>query len=107
MHSCRNEKVHAFKDYLEDLNKNHDWLFTHIFYETIDENFDHKKNNSIKQGRIDLSVIKDEILIDNAKYYICGPEAFIKVQYNSLVQLGISKEDIYFEEFGPQLIQLN
>lgn len=103
LHSCRDEKVHAFKDHVSHLNQNNHWLTTHIFYETVTMD----KNDFIKKGRINLLEIKDEILIDKAKYYICGPEAFIKAQYGSLVQLGINKEDILYEEFGPQLLHLN
>ncbi len=102
LHSCRNEKVHAFKDHVNRLDTNSEWLTTHIFYETADNHSD-----LVKKGRIDLYEIRDEILIDNAKYYICGPEAFIKAQYNSLLQLGIAKDDILYEEFGPQLLHLN
>lgn len=103
LHSCRDEKVHAFKDHVNNLNKNHHWLTTHIFYETIEK----ETNDFIKEGRMDLHEIKDEILIDKAKYYLCGPEAFIKAQYNSLMQLGIARENILYEEFGPQLLHLN
>lgn len=102
LHSCRDEKVHAFKDHVDGLNQNNNWLTTHIFYENMD-----LENDFVKKGRIDLHEIKDEILIDKAKYYICGPEAFIKIQYNSLIKLGIAKEDILYEEFGPQLLHLN
>ncbi|PTT41764.1 NO-inducible flavohemoprotein [Chryseobacterium sp. HMWF028] len=102
LHSCRDEKAHAFKDHVNHLNTNNQWLTTHIFYETVENNSD-----LVKKGRINLHEIKEEILIDNAKYYICGPEAFIKAQYNSLLQLGIAKENILYEEFGPQLLHLN
>ncbi|MGG5208402.1 NO-inducible flavohemoprotein [Chryseobacterium sp. MIQD13] len=103
LHSCRNETVHAFKEQIDTLNKENHWLTTHIFYETLAE----KENSSVKEGRIDLVELKDEVLIDHAKYYICGPEVFIKIQYNSLIKIGVSKEDILYEEFGPQLIHLN
>ncbi|PIF47035.1 nitric oxide dioxygenase [Chryseobacterium sp. 52] len=103
VHSCRNEKVHAFKEHINVLNKDSQWLTTHVFYETLSE----KENTSVKEGRIDLSELKDEVLIDNAKYYICGPEVFIKVQYNSLINLGVAQEDILYEEFGPQLLHFN
>jgi nitric oxide dioxygenase len=103
LHSCRDEKVHAFKDHVDELNKNNNWLTAHVYYETVGV----ETNNSVKEGRINLHEIKEEILIEKAKYYICGPEAFIKAQYNSLMQLGISKENILYEEFGPQLLQLN
>lgn len=103
LHSCRDQAVHAFKDHIDYLEQNNEWLTTHIFY----ENKNKEDDPAIHEGRINLHAVKEEILIDNAKYYICGPEAFIKVQYNSLMQLGIAGENIFYEEFGPQLLHLN
>lgn len=102
IHSCRNENVHAFKDTIEELNNEKTWLTSFVFYETLPET----ETNAI-EGRIDLQQIKEEILIKDAKYYICGPAVFIKVQYQSLVGLGVSRENILYEEFGPQLLSLN
>ncbi|MBL1219878.1 NO-inducible flavohemoprotein [Chryseobacterium sp. L7] len=103
LHSCRNEKVHAFKDNVDRLNQDSEWLTTHVFYETLSQN----GNDSVKEGRINLAELRDEVLIDDAKYYICGPEVFIKVQYDSLIKLGVAQEDILYEEFGPQLLHFN
>lgn len=102
IHSCRNENVHAFKDTIEELNNENEWLTSFVFYETLPES----ETNAI-EGRIDLQQIKEEILIEDAKYYICGPAIFIKVQYQSLVALGVNRENILYEEFGPQLLSLN
>lgn len=102
IHSCRNENVHAFKNTIEELNNEQDWLTSFVFYETLPES----ETNAI-EGRIDLHQIKEEILIKDAKYYICGPALFIKVQYQSLVALGINRENILYEEFGPNLLSLN
>ena len=102
VHGCRNENVHAFKENIATLNEEVDWLSSFVFYETMPKN----ETDAIK-GRVNLEDIKDEILIDGAKYYICGPAAFIKVQYQSLVALGVNRENILFEEFGPQLLSLN
>lgn len=102
IHSCRNENVHAFKDTIEELNNENEWLTSFVFYETLPES----ETNAI-EGRIDLQQIKKEILIEDAKYYICGPAIFIKVQYQSLVALGVDRENILYEEFGPQLLSLN
>jgi nitric oxide dioxygenase len=77
-------------------------LTSFVFYETLPEN----ETNAI-EGRVNLLEIKEEILIKDAKYYICGPALFIKVQYQSLVELGVNKENILYEEFGPQLLSLN
>jgi len=32
---------------------------------------------------------------------------FIKKQYQSLIELGVTKDAIFYEEFGPQLLALN
>lgn len=102
IHSCRNENVHAFKETIEELNNEKSWLTSYVFYETLPET-----DTTAIEGRIDLQQIKEEILIKDAKYYICGPAVFIKVQYQSLVGLGVNRENILYEEFGPQLLSLN
>lgn len=102
VHSCRNENVHAFKDTIEELNSQENWLSSYVFYETLPD----YKTNAI-EGRVDLHTYKEEIIINDAKYYICGPELFIKKQYQSLIELGVTKESIFYEEFGPQLLALN
>lgn len=61
-------------------------------------------------GAYSLFLKKGEILFeegDTAKYYICGPEMFIKTQYEALLNLNVNKESIFYEEFRPQLIHLN
>lgn len=102
VHSCRNENVHAFKETIEDLNNNENWLTSFVFYETLPES----PTNAI-EGRAELHQYKEEIIINDAKYYICGPELFIRKQYQSLIELGVTREAIFYEEFGPQLITLN
>ena len=36
-----------------------------------------------------------------AKFYICGPIAFMKNIYHHLITIGIAKENIYYEMFTP------
>lgn len=105
IHGCRNESVHAFKDQISSLKEEVESLETFTFYDTI-ENQDDAKNQIIK-GRVDLHKCKDSILLEEAKYYICGPEMFIKTQYEALINLNVNQKNIFYEEFGPQLINLN
>jgi len=102
IHACRNKEVHAFKNEIKKLDESHQWLSTHLFYETVTE-----ADQNSKEGRVNITQLKEEILIDHAKYYICGPEAFIKTQYNSLLEIGVEKAFIFYEEFGPQSLNLN
>lgn len=105
IHGCRNESVHAFKNQIEELKQNTEWLETHTFYDTSEDEKNLPENISL--GRVDLQKCSDSILIEGAKFYICGPEIFIKTQYESLLNLNVSRENIFYEEFGPQLINLN
>lgn len=105
IHGCRNESVHAFKNQIANLKQEAKWLETFTFYDNV-ENLDNE-SDQILQGRVDLHKCKEAILLDEAKFYICGPELFIKSQYESLLHLNVKTENIFYEEFGPQLIHLN
>lgn len=104
IHGCRNESVHAFKNQISTLKQNAKWLESYTFYDTVEDH--HLESNQIIQGRVDLNKCKDSILLDGAKFYICGPEMFIKTQYESLIGLNVNHENIFYEEFGPQLMSL-
>lgn len=103
VHGCRNAAVHAFKDDVDAIAKEAHWLETYLFNEDLED--DH--TGDIIKGRVDLEHCKEAILLENAHYYICGPEMFIKAHYQSLVALNVNKENIFYEEFGPQTISLN
>lgn len=102
VHGCRNASVHAFKDDVDTIAKEADWLETYLFNEDVQEH-----SQGVIQGRVNLAHCKEAILLENAHYYICGPELFIKTQYESLVNLNVDKANIFYEEFGPQSISLN
>ncbi|KUJ61400.1 dihydropteridine reductase [Flavobacteriaceae bacterium CRH] len=105
IHGCRNESVHAFKDQISSLKEEAKWLETFTFYDTLEPH--HSVSNEIIHGRVNLHKCKDSILLDEARYYICGPEMFIKAQYEALLNLNVNQKNIFYEEFGPQLINLN
>ncbi|MBV8252303.1 MAG: NO-inducible flavohemoprotein [Chitinophaga sp.] len=99
VHGCRNESVHAFKDQLEQLADTYTHLYPHIFY-------DQPTAEARHTGWVDLAAIKEEVLQADADYYICGPAPFIAKHYGFLVENGIDKSAIHFEEFGPASLQL-
>lgn len=104
IHGCRNQAVHAFKDTVDYWATQHPALKKHIFYdqaETADP------ASPVYQGVVDLSRLPNDVLADEADYYLCGPRVFITKQYADLVAMGVSKDAIYYEEFGPQLLSLN
>ncbi|MES2239347.1 MAG: NO-inducible flavohemoprotein [Bacteroidota bacterium] len=102
VHGCRNNAVHAFKETIEAIDEESDWLQTYIFNEDLNENL----STGIIKGRVDLKKCKEAILLANARYYLCGPAPFIKAYYETLVDFDIDKANIFYEEFGPQSLSL-
>lgn len=102
VHGCRNEEVHAFKDKVAEISHLYSNINQHVFYEQLNE-----PQNDKYEGWVDLEVLKDTILENEAEYYICGPSSFITKHYNFLIDNGVQKSVIYFEEFGPASLQLN
>jgi len=104
LHGCRNKAVHAFEDDLNYLVEEHMNIEQFIFYSDGDPQKDHE---SILQGYVDINQIHNLLLDPDAHFYICGPTPFIHKQFADLKNAGIQKENIFFEEFGPQSLHLN
>lgn len=102
VHGCRSEAVHAFKNRIAELGSAHNHVKRHIFYENVSEEID-----TAYAGIVDLERIEDDVLLDNAAYYICGPSPFITKHYTYLIERGVATEAIHFEEFGPASLQFN
>tara|TARA_R110002050_G_C8912341_1_gene510870 strand:- start:312 stop:1511 length:1200 start_codon:yes stop_codon:yes gene_type:complete len=102
IHACRNQTVHAFKEDVKSMAENNPNLSQHIFYDTLTEK---DKNEGVLQGPLDLNKIK--AFPKESQYYICGPAGFIAQQHKELIAKGVPGDAISFEEFGPQLLNLN
>jgi nitric oxide dioxygenase len=102
IHGCRNEDVHAFRNKVSELSNTYPNLDQHVFYEQPIP-----QQNTAYQGWVDLEILKDRILESEAEYYICGPAPFITKHYHFLVEHGVQKTSIFFEEFGPVSLHLN
>lgn len=103
IHGCRSKEVHAFGKNVKELLNAFRNSLNFTFYENCQEG---EEENNLK-GYIDLNICRDEILIDNADYYICGPSVFIVKQYEYLKASGIPAKKIHVEEFGPAILNLN
>jgi len=104
IHGCRGEEVHAFKESLNYWTDEYSNLQKHIFY---NDAVSAESNHGSYQGFVELKQLSGINLASDAEYYLCGPGAFITKQYNDLVEMGVTKDAIYFEEFGPSSLQLN
>lgn len=100
IHAAQNGKVHAMKDHVKALGKEHDNLTTYFCYEkptpediTLDAHH--------REGFIDLPWLQ-EILSDEQKdFYFCGPMPFLKAINKALKDWNVPEEDRHFELFTP------
>lgn len=101
-HACRSEQVHAFRDQVKQWDEAHDWFEHVVFYENTSI-----QDKGTRTGRMEVSEISEMVLIPEAEYYLCGPKLFIEKTIRDLSALGVDRKKLFFEEFGPQTIQMN
>ncbi|KAK5289745.1 Nitric oxide oxidoreductase [Exophiala xenobiotica] len=99
IHATRNGRVHAMKDYLSQVMQDNPQVSRAIFYEEVDDS-DTKGFNYDHEGRVVLDKIKDQAILPNADYYLCGPVPFMRAQQESLEALGVPSHRIHSEVFG-------
>lgn len=99
--ASRNKNIETFTESINQIKENNNLINTYKFYETIDT-----LNQNEFKGFVDLKQIETEIQKDNSLFYICGPENFIKHVTSQLNNFGIDNKNVFFEEFGPQLLKL-
>jgi|SRR5690625_3351236 len=96
IHSARNEKVHAFRDDVYKLTaqlENSRFIYGYSNPEATegDQHF---------TGHITKEILQQYISKDTI-CYVCGPEPFLEHVIKILYALGLSKDNIRYEFFGP------
>jgi nitric oxide dioxygenase len=104
LHGCRNSSVHAFKAFINEQAQQNEQLKQYTFYNTATPD---ETKEGIYTGHLDIQRIAALEHTADTLYYVCGPGPFIEKQVRDLRALGVDKGRIFFEEFGPQLLQLN
>lgn len=103
VHATRNGEVHAMKEYISRISAENPQVSRAIFYENVSQG-DKKGVDYDHEGRINLSKIKDQVILPGANYYVCGPLPFMQVQKKSLEALGVPAERIHMEVFGSGVL---
>lgn len=102
VHGARNGRVQAMKSKLRQAADEHDNFHLIMFYsdplasDQAGQDYDY-------EGFVDVRQIADQILLEDADYYICGPVPFMRMQHDALMNLGVGEARIHYEVFGPDL----
>lgn len=100
IHACRSNHVLAFNQELSAFKKTLPQLQTYL---ACEEN-DGEDIAPDKIGRLDLTELDSDLLPKDADYYLCGPDAFMLQQAESLKHYGIAESQIYMERFNTGTI---
>jgi nitric oxide dioxygenase len=104
VHACRNGRVHAFREWLDETAASHANVKRVVFYEAVDASDRHGIDYDF-EGRLDVTKIADRVIALDADYYICGPVPFMRAQRDALVALGVEPTHIHTEVFGSGAVE--
>ncbi|EIJ78758.1 nitric oxide dioxygenase [Bacillus methanolicus PB1] len=97
IHAARNGQYHALREEASSLGAKVLFCYSEPTEEDkLAQNFD-------KEGYITSEWLKEVIENKDADYYMCGPVPFMKAIYQALVDIGVKKEAIHYEFFGPSM----
>lgn len=100
VHACRHGGVHAFGEHVRNLTAEYAQLQSAVFYEHPRHEHDRVGVHYDHAGRVNWDVLASNVLLPDADYYLCGPQAFMREQLNQLCSRGVDAKRIHLEAFG-------
>ncbi len=99
IHAAANGKVHALKDEVAATTAKAK-VNSYVFYDAPTE--EDRQNNSFDvEGYVTKEWLQENVNLDEADFYFCGPVPFMKSVNAALKELGVTEDRIHFEFFGP------
>ena len=100
IHAAINGKTHAFKEHVAQLDNNNENVTSFTCYSSPSEE-DRLGDDFDKEGIIDLELLKVIVPSKESVFYLCGSVLFMESILNTLINWGVSKEQIHYESFSP------
>jgi nitric oxide dioxygenase len=100
IHAAQNSTVHALRNEVDEIAKD-GRVSAYVFYDQPTE-ADRANKNFDVEGYVTDAWLKAHTLYQDADFYFCGPEPFMKAIHHSLTNIGVSEDRIHYEFFGPK-----
>ncbi len=92
LYACNDQKQHTFQQETSRLVEQNNWLgFTWYLNEAAAD----------FSGELDINLVAKELPLSSADFYLCGPVGFMESVVRQLEALGVDRERIHYEVFGP------
>ncbi|WP_436873832.1 NO-inducible flavohemoprotein [Kosakonia sacchari] len=102
-HAAMNGEVHAFADEVSKLGASLNHFYQHVWYQQpAAAEVNSGRYNS--EGLMDLHALEGKFSDPAMQFYLCGPVGFMQFVAQQLVTLGVNKESIHYECFGPHKV---
>jgi len=98
IHACDGVDVHALRDEVDQLACLRTNIHVHYCYRCADDNAQEKCHST---GLITRQTLQSILPLDDYEVYMCGPPPFMQALYQTLITLGVKKDHIFYEFFGP------
>jgi ferredoxin-NADP reductase/ferredoxin len=103
IHACENSAVHAFGDEIRALAATRGGIRVHVCYRNPLAG-DQEKGVHDSTGLLTKGTLQSLLPLDDYEVYLCGPPGFMQANWNLLRELGIARERIHYEFFGPATV---
>ncbi|MNZ45856.1 Flavohemoprotein [compost metagenome] len=102
-HAAENGDVHAFADEIAAMTAGLPRFNAHTWYR-LPTDADRATGHFDSEGLMDLSLHEGLFSAPEMQFYVCGPVAFMQFAAKQLVELGVNKDNIHYECFGPHKV---
>ncbi len=102
-HAAENGEVQAFSDEVKSLAAGLPHFTAHTWYRLPSDD-DRAAARFDIEGLMALSEHKEQFHAPEMQFYVCGPVAFMQYAAAQLLELGVNKENIHYECFGPHKV---
>jgi ferredoxin-NADP reductase len=103
LHACEDGTVHALRDEVDTLIARRPGLSAHYCYRSPSP-ADRAASRFHSEGFITRELLQTLLCLDDYDFYLCGPPPFMQAMYQTLQGLGVVKERIAYEFFGPATV---
>jgi ferredoxin-NADP reductase len=103
IHAARNKLVHAMGGSPRQIiaSSPHRHKISHaIWYKGVNPATDVKGVDYDFEGRVNLKLVKEMVVLPEANYYLCGPIGFMNCQKEVLLEMGVRKGRVRDGFFG-------
>jgi uncharacterized protein len=100
IHACENGAVHAFRDEVQRLAAARAGIGVHVCYRMPREGVDVCDS----RGLLTKDILQALLPLDDYEVYLCGPPPFMQANWSLLRSLGVARERIHYEFFGPATV---